>query len=321
MDNKKIASLAVVILSFIMLQCASQRTSQDSFSDEDEKFRQELLAMLEDAEDIPDTESSNTDNDDDILSILNDDDTDFDTSESETLDESSKAPERNSEDWWSETDDIWEDTGSEDTSESIQYDAESDADPTVSYSQNGSEGDSQDLPSTLNRMESSMSEKSKKLDSLRQVLQQRGERLDQLENKIKTRKSQSQPARMATTSGFSSQYQAARSQFENNNYKGCINSMQSLLDRYPNAKMADNCQYWIALSYFGMDQYEKALIEFQKVFAYEPTDKHDDAQLMIALSYQKLGKATQAQQAFQSFLDMYPDSEYVSVVRKHMNKQ
>ena len=77
--------------------------------------------------------------------------------------------------------------------------------------------------------------------------------------------------------GFMSAYQSARAQFERYDYNGAIESFQALLQQNPNHSMADNCQYWIGESYFGLKQYQKAIMEFQKVFAYGPADKHDDA--------------------------------------------
>jgi TolA-binding protein len=82
--------------------------------------------------------------------------------------------------------------------------------------------------------------------------------------------------------------------------------------------MADNCQYWIGECYYGLRQYQKAIIEFQKVFAYSATDKHDDAQLMIGLSYFRLGQRDQAQSEFQTFLNNFADSEYSSIARRYV---
>lgn len=311
MDSKYFV-LALVVISLFTFHCASQRSSQEGMTEEDENFRQELLAMLEDAEKTPDSTESREDTDEGILSIL---------SEDVEQKESSAATDETQEetdDWWSETDDIWEETESE--SSSVQTDDQETDQYETDYSSDWQSEDNDDLPASINRMEQSMDTKSKKLDSLRQVLEARGERLDQLENRIKSAKSGGKTGQSGgSSSGFMRSYQQARSQFENENYRGCIQSMQSILQRYPSARMADNCQYWIAESYFGLGQYDKAVIEFQKVFAYESTDKHDDAQLMIALSYKRMGQTEQAKQAFRTFLETYPDSEYVGLARKYMS--
>ncbi|MDZ7722740.1 MAG: tetratricopeptide repeat protein [candidate division KSB1 bacterium] len=315
MNFKMFLLFGLAGFTLLLFQCASQQSSRDSMTEDDEQFRQELLAMLEDAEDSPDTaESEQTD--DEILTILNEDPDQVETSDN--AGDTRDSAQNENDDWWSETDDIWADTEEEtsDTRQSEQSALEFQDEFTVSE---GS-ADVGDIPTTLNKMEMSLDQKSKKLDSLRQVLEDRGERLDQLENKMRSAKSGgSVSGGTSGSSGFSNAYRQARSQFEQKNYQACIQSMQTLLQNYPSSNMADNCQYWIAESYFGLGQYEKAVIEFQKVFAYEPTDKHDDAQLMIALSYRRMGQTEQAQQAFQSFLDSYPDSEYIGLVRKYMN--
>ena len=319
MNFVKIGLFAFVGMSLMLFQCASQRSSSSSVTEEDEQFRQELLSMLEDAEETPGSADSQDDvADDGILSILNDDTQQVETSMSSETEETASSAE--SDDWWSETDDIWASAEQEDTTTSTPQDTWEFTQPESEFSGYAEGADTGDLPTTLNRMEKSLNSKTRKLDSLRQVLENRGERLDQLENKIRSAKSGDISSQStASPSAFQSAYQQARRQFENKNYNSCIQSMQSILEKYPSASMADNCQYWIAESYFGLGQYEKAVIEFQKVFAYEPTDKHDDAQLMIALAYKRMGQNQQAQQAFQSFLDMYPESEYVELVRKYMN--
>ncbi|OPZ64053.1 MAG: Tetratricopeptide repeat protein [bacterium ADurb.Bin478] len=81
--------------------------------------------------------------------------------------------------------------------------------------------------------------------------------------------------------------------------------------------LADNCQYWIGESYFGLKEYQQAIMEFQKVFAYSMTDKYDDAQLMIGLSYVRSGQKEKAQKEFETFLNTYAGSEYAGVARRY----
>ena len=50
--------------------------------------------------------------------------------------------------------------------------------------------------------------------------------------------------------------------------------------------------------------------EFEKVFTYAGTDKDDDAQLKIGLSYQSIGNVEKARVEFQRMIDYFPGSEY-----------
>ena len=51
-------------------------------------------------------------------------------------------------------------------------------------------------------------------------------------------------------------------------------------------------------------------LEFEKVFTYAGTDKDDDAQLKIGLSYQSIGNVNKAKEEFQRLVDYFPGSEY-----------
>ena len=64
-----------------------------------------------------------------------------------------------------------------------------------------------------------------------------------------------------------------------------------------------------------MKQYQEAIIEFQKVFAYVQNDKYDDAQLMIAQSYSRLGQKDRARSEFENFLNNYNSSEYYPIAK------
>jgi len=47
------------------------------------------------------------------------------------------------------------------------------------------------------------------------------------------------------------------------------------------------------------------------------TDKYDDAQLMIGLSYVRSGQKEKAQKEFETFLNTYAGSEYAGVARRY----
>jgi TolA-binding protein len=64
--------------------------------------------------------------------------------------------------------------------------------------------------------------------------------------------------------------------------------------------------------------YQRALIEFEKVFAFVNSNKEDAAQLKIGLCYKQLNQTDNARSAFQRFLMKYPDSEYTELARKFL---
>ncbi len=292
----------VIIMVGLLLVCAQQRSNVapgEDLSMDDEQFRQELLDMLDLVDEPQDTTSfdelglTDDNQSDEVLSLL--------------------VPDR------------------EETPEVI------DTTPRASASTMGlSEEMFVNVQNDISRLENLLEERSASVDSLKRIIENRNVRLQKIENQVtqnrehhigmpsKTTVSQRPKTTItqksttnSSSSPFMAEYKSARSYFERFEYQNAIQEFKDLLSRYPNHKMADNCQYWIGECYYGMKDYNTAVIELQKVFAYSETDKHDDAQLMIALSYVKSGQKDRAQVEFENFLNNYSGSEYTAIAQKY----
>jgi len=112
-----------------------------------------------------------------------------------------------------------------------------------------------------------------------------------------------------------SAYRAALQDYRAKKYDQAIGEFSEILAIAPGSKWADNAQYWIGECYYALENYRHSITEFQKVFAYPGSEKEDDAQFKIALSYIKLGDRERAREALERFLRNYPESEYVPKAR------
>ncbi|MDZ7372511.1 MAG: tetratricopeptide repeat protein [candidate division KSB1 bacterium] len=124
----------------------------------------------------------------------------------------------------------------------------------------------------------------------------------------------------APSSEFRVRYEDALAEYKARNFKAALAIFQELLQTDPNNTLSDNCQYWIGECYYGMEDYNQALVAFEKVFSFPGTNKAADAQLKIGLCYLKLGDRARARQEFQRLIDNYPDSEYVSKARSYLSQ-
>jgi TolA-binding protein len=115
-----------------------------------------------------------------------------------------------------------------------------------------------------------------------------------------------------------SAYDAAYGQHQDHNFEAALAAFADIVERAPTHSLADNAQYWIGESYYGLGRYRQALAAFTRVHAFDPTEKEDDAQLMIARSYLALGEKDQAVTAFRRLMSEYADSEYVTAARKEL---
>ncbi|MBN1542775.1 tetratricopeptide repeat protein [candidate division KSB1 bacterium] len=299
-DKKSLMAVLIalsIILVGLMLVCAQRQASQSGGADlsaDDDHFRQELLEMLDLADDLDSEQAAPVEED---VQVVQDDDDDvlaFLVPEPEV--EEKREEQRVT------TPPATERAGSMGLSEEMFIKVRND----------------------VNRLEKILAERNAVADSLRLVIEKRDARLRELEQRMAQGRpyatpTSSRPAAPATVAStpFMRDYQAALSHFESYRYQAAIEAFQSLLNQYADHKMADNCQYWIGECYFGLKQYQRAIIEFQKVFAYNENDKHDDAQLMVALSHHRIEQRDIAKQEFENFINTYPKSEYYGIAQRY----
>ena len=105
-------------------------------------------------------------------------------------------------------------------------------------------------------------------------------------------------------------YMQSLGNFQNQNFQSAISGFEELVKSDATNDLADNSQYWLAECYYSQKDFKRAIAEFEKVFTYAGTDKDDDAQLKIGLSYQSIGNVEKAREEFQRFIDYFPGSEY-----------
>ncbi len=115
-----------------------------------------------------------------------------------------------------------------------------------------------------------------------------------------------------------SAYKSSVSKFNAKSYSDAISELQTLLNSGIKDDYADNCHYWIGLSYFQTKEYDSAIKHFQQVMNYRFSEKKDDSQIMIARAYERMGNKEQALTEYQKLVDMYPTSEWVSRARARL---
>lgn len=122
----------------------------------------------------------------------------------------------------------------------------------------------------------------------------------------------------AVSGDYETNYNAAIEMFQNHQHQQAIDIFYKLLEQNSKHPLADNCQYWIGESRFAQGKFYQALVEFNKVFAYDAPDKQDDAQLMLGLTYMKLGEVNRAQSEFDWLVTCYGSSEYVQTAHRYL---
>ncbi len=178
------------------------------------------------------------------------------------------------------------------------------------------------LQEEINRLENEVSSKDREVATLQAQLQEKDAILQQKEQDLARVKASGGPVSYsgAALSSFRARYDQALSLYNSRRYNEAIAAFDQLLNSGENNSLIDNCQYWKGEAYYGLSNYEQAILEFQKVFAYPNSNKLDDAQLKLGLCYMKLNNYDRAKLEFEKLLREYPDSEYVGRARSYLSR-
>jgi len=118
-------------------------------------------------------------------------------------------------------------------------------------------------------------------------------------------------ASTSTAPSSSPAYDSALDKFKSHDYEGAIADFQALLGGNVEQGLADNCQYWIGESYYGLKQYREALKQFGLVLSLARSSKKADAMFMTGNCQQKLGNTAAAKEAFEKVVSEFPTSHLV----------
>lgn len=89
-----------------------------------------------------------------------------------------------------------------------------------------------------------------------------------------------------------------------------------VLEAAPTSDLADNAEYWIGECYYKLEEFEPALAAFQRVFNHQGSNKYEDAQLKIGMTYRLMDRRTEAIAALRELIQKYPNSQHVALARQ-----
>ena len=84
----------------------------------------------------------------------------------------------------------------------------------------------------------------------------------------------------------------------------------------PTGDWADNAEYWIGECYYKLEEFDPALAAFQRVFNHQGSNKFEDAQLKIGMTYRLMDRRTEAIAALQELIQKYPNSQHIGLARQ-----
>lgn len=176
-------------------------------------------------------------------------------------------------------------------------------------------------PEEVVQLERELQQKNQVISDLQSNLGEKDKRIQTLQSELEQAKRAGSASGTSMISGnYAQRYSQGRELYEQRKYADAIRVFSELLREDDKNKLADNAQYWIGECYYGMGNFSQSLVEFEKIALFARSEKHDDAQLKIALCYLQKGERAQAKSELEQLLAAYPTSEYVDKAKQYLSK-
>jgi tol-pal system protein YbgF len=116
----------------------------------------------------------------------------------------------------------------------------------------------------------------------------------------------------------SSLYQSAYSDYVAGKYELAHSAFQSFIEKYPNAELVPQAQFYLGESLYSRKMWQDAIKEYGKLKKlYGKSNLVVSAELKIALCYENLGMNKEALEVFSSIVDNFPNSpEFLTAKEK-----
>ncbi len=107
--------------------------------------------------------------------------------------------------------------------------------------------------------------------------------------------------------------------FRASKFNDAYRTFNDYITKYPKGKMAPNARFWLGDCYYNQQEYELAILEYQKVIADYPKDgKAPSALLKQGLAFEKLKDKDTAKIVYNKLVKDYPKSDQVETAKKRL---
>jgi tol-pal system protein YbgF len=144
-------------------------------------------------------------------------------------------------------------------------------------------------------------------------------KIDQVASKMGAREGETSSEKRASPTTAAVLYKEAYEAYQKGDLEGSRRKFESFLGQYPNTELSDNAQFWIGEIYFQKKDYERSILEYEKVVTkYPEGDKVPAALLKQALAFSELGDKTNARNLLRRVVERYPTSDQADMAKKKL---
>jgi tol-pal system protein YbgF len=116
-------------------------------------------------------------------------------------------------------------------------------------------------------------------------------------------------------------YEQAYDTFKQGKFDKAREQFIEFLERFPKGKFSDNARFWIGECYYRKNEYEEAILEYERVKNEYPSgDKVPSALFKQALSFLKLEKKVEARIIFEDLISHYPQSDQAGMAKEQLER-
>lgn len=152
-------------------------------------------------------------------------------------------------------------------------------------------------------------------------MSQLGAKLDEVMGRFQTFSQRTAPPPVAVPAAPdpNQMYEQAALDLTQGRYGLALQGFRELLERAPDAEVADNAQYGVGECFFAQATFDSAAVEYARVIErYPQGDKVPAALYKLALSQEKLGQSAKAHGTFEDLIKRFPLSGEAELARERV---
>jgi tol-pal system protein YbgF len=178
-------------------------------------------------------------------------------------------------------------------------------------------------PKESDRMKSDMEARLKSIEdrekSQEDKIKELEDRLKGMEGKVSASSQEGLPELKGVSTGMGDLYKDAYDTFYRGDMNEARKKFEAFLKQYPNTSLSGNAQFWIGETYYQKKEYEKAILEYEKVMdRYPEGDKVPAALYKQALAFLEVGDKSNAKNMLKRVIEKYPHSIQAEAAKKKL---
>lgn len=116
-------------------------------------------------------------------------------------------------------------------------------------------------------------------------------------------------------------YDAAYNAFEKGQYKEAREKFEAFIKEFPQDELSDNAQFWIAETYYREEDFENAILAYEKVLKkYPKSKKVPGALLKQGFAFIELGDNKTGKVILEKLMESYPGSKQAELAKKKIEE-